>query len=149
MPESGLPTHVTAALVAIVTTLTCVALHYETLDRMRRVVSGLKHPRPRILLFVVVILLTHTIEIWIFAAAYYLLAHHMALASFVGLELEAFADYAYYSAMVYTTVGFGDITPDGAVRALTQIEAVTGLLMITWSSTYTFLEMQATWQQRP
>lgn len=148
MQEIGLHGHLIVVLVAVTTTLICVALHYETLDGMRRLVAGMKHRRPRMLMFVVVILMLHTAEIWLFAGAYYLLTQFFDVATFVGLAVEGIADYAYYSAMVYTTVGFGDITPSGPVRSLTQVEAVTGLVMITWSSTYTFLEMQSTWHRR-
>lgn len=47
--------------------------------------------------------------------------------------------------MVYTTVGFGDLIPIGPIRLMAGVEALTGLVMITWSASYTFLEMQRDW----
>ena len=54
-------------------------------------------------------------------------------------------DYMYFSSTVYSTLGFGDIVPVGEIRALTGIEAVSGLVLITWSASFTFLEMQRHW----
>jgi hypothetical protein len=42
-------------------------------------------------------------------------------------------------------VGFGDLVPHGAIRFMTGMEALTGLVMITWSASFTFLEMQRDW----
>ena len=49
--------------------------------------------------------------------------------------------------MVYTTVGFGDIVPEGALRMITMSEALSGLSLITWSASFTFLEMQRLWRR--
>jgi len=51
-------------------------------------------------------------------------------------------------AAVYTTVGFGDITPEGPMRILVCIEALAGLVLITWSASFTFLVMQGYWRDR-
>ena len=56
-------------------------------------------------------------------------------------------DFVYFSATVYTTLGFGDLVPTGAVRFLAGTEAVTGFLLISWSASFTFLEMQRFWKQ--
>ncbi len=53
----------------------------------------------------------------------------------------------YYSAMVYTTVGFGDQVPLGAIRMLTSAEALAGFALITWSASFTFLQMQRVWRE--
>jgi hypothetical protein len=48
---------------------------------------------------------------------------------------------------VFTTVGFGDIYPVGAIRTMTGTEGIVGLTMITWSASYTFVEMLKTWDK--
>jgi len=47
--------------------------------------------------------------------------------------------------MVFTTVGFGDLVPTGAIRVLSAAEGLAGLAMITWSASFTFLAMQRLW----
>lgn len=61
-------------------------------------------------------------------------------------EMDGRLDFGYFSAVVYTTVGFGEIVPRGPVRGLTGAEGITGLTLITWSASFTFLEMQQHWR---
>jgi len=78
-------------------------------------------------------------------AGYFLMVDVLSAGALVGIAFENFADYVYYSTMVFTTVGFGDIVPSGPIRFMSGMEALTGLVMITWSASYTFLEMQRDW----
>ena len=111
---------------------------------------GLRRARGRVRIMSVVLglILVHVFEIWLFAIAYYLseMANVGALAGPHGSVLY---DHVYYSASVYTTVGFGDIVPVGTFKLLTGIEGLIGLVMITWSASFTFLEMQAIWSDGP
>jgi len=54
-------------------------------------------------------------------------------------------DCVYFSSTVFSTVGFGDIVPMGDLRFLTGIESLTGLVLITWSASFLFFEMQRYW----
>jgi hypothetical protein len=97
-------------------------------------------------ILIFVILVTHAAEIWLFAFAYYFLLQFQMFGSIEGtVEIVSLIDYAYFSGMVYTTVGFGDLVPHGAIRFIAGMEALTGLVMITWSASFTFLEMQRDW----
>jgi hypothetical protein len=136
-----------AVAATLVVVMLCVGVHFEILSSCNRYLRAWSHVRRRrVLILILVILVAHTIEIWLFASGYYLLLHTMQIGDLAGLARTAtFPDYVYFSAMVYTTVGFGDIVPIGAIRFLTGVEALTGLVMITWSASYTFLEMQRDW----
>ena len=57
-----------------------------------------------------------------------------------------FLDSVYFSAVCYTTLGLGDIVPSGAIRFLVGTEALTGFVLITWSASFTFVEMQRFWR---
>ena len=57
-------------------------------------------------------------------------------------------DLYYFSIVVYTSLGFGDIVPSGPLRLLIGVEAMTGLVMIAWTASFTFLEMQRFWDPR-
>ena len=61
---------------------------------------------------------------------------------------SGYLDYVYFSAITNTTVGFGDFVPSGPVRFLAGMGALTGLVLITWSASFTFLEMQRYWDGR-
>ena len=48
--------------------------------------------------------------------------------------LPDFETCFYYSATSYSTVGYGDVVPEGNWRIVGAIEAVTGILMFGWST---------------
>ena len=127
-----------------------IALHYEALRTCIRLLPVLSHKRrQRVILLILVIMLTHIVEIWIFGVAYRVLMLWESFGSIEGqVAISALVDYVYFSAMAYTTVGFGDLIPHGAIRFMTGMEALTGLVMITWSASFTFLEMQRDWPAR-
>ena len=127
----------------------CAVLHYEVLGLSNRYLPALsRRRRPRVLILIGAVLLAHFAEIWLFGGGYYLLAGDARFGRVGGLESAALPEFVYFSAMTYTTVGFGDVVPVGAIRFLAGVEAITGLVMITWSASYTFFEMQRDWGPR-
>ena len=54
-------------------------------------------------------------------------------------------DCAYFSVVTYTTLGFGDITPRGRLRLLCAMEAMTGMILVGWSISFTVIQMQRLW----
>lgn len=143
-------------LVVVVTTgvvLSCVLLHYEVLRGANRALRRITfETRPRIVLLILSIIVLHVVEIWIFGVAYHMLTKNPEFGSLIDAtgQLDIvpmdLPDYVYYSAVVYTTLGFGDLVPLGPIRFMTGTEAVTGLVLITWSASFTFLEMQRFWK---
>lgn len=129
--------------------LLCIVLHYEILYQLNSALPKFRHTRGRykVLIAVGVIFLAHIFEIWIFAIGYYLMLKFPTLGSVVGTISDhgLLLDSAYLSFITYTTVGYGDIVVDGYLRYLTGIEALTGLILITWSASFLFLEMQKYW----
>ena len=141
---------VTVALVVI-----CVIVHYEGLSAMSRTLGrDDARPRRRVALIIFGLLMLHVLEISLFAVGYFALANNLdvGILTWIGAGggseiplLDDFGDYFYYSAVCYTTLGFGDFVPIGALRFMTGLEAVAGLVLITWSASFTFLQMQRHW----
>jgi hypothetical protein len=126
-----------------------VVIHYEILFRLTWLLPrlGLPH-RYRIVAGVFGTLAGHALEIWVFAAAYHLMHHADGWGRLSGNFDGSLMDSAYFSFTVFTTLGFGDIEPLGDLRYLTGIESLTGLVMITWSASFLFVEMQRHWNPR-
>ena len=57
-------------------------------------------------------------------------------------------DCVYFSFTTFTTLGFGDIEPIGDLRYLTGLEALVGLVLITWTASFLFIEMQRCWDSK-
>lgn len=143
--ELSLHSLTVAGLTAAVILL-CVFIHYEVLSFLSRNLRRVSlSPRPRILVLLPSILLTHVLEIWIFAAAYWL-ALKGEFGKLLGIAGENLYECVYFFAVTYTTLGFGDIVPAGDLRFMVGMEALTGLVLITWSASFTFLEMQRFWK---
>ena len=126
-----------------------IVLHYEVLYKLNHIMSVIKHihARYKVLIAVGVIFIAHIIEIWVFAIAYYLMLKFPNLGKIIGTASEygSLLDSAYLSFVTFTTVGYGDIVVDGYLRYLTGVEALTGLILITWSASFLFIEMQKYW----
>ena len=141
----GLPATLSATILAVII---CVGLHYEGLRALSdRLPVPHDHHRRRIVLLIVCLLALHIIEIWVFGTAYYILLSYGEAGELIGVANITIFDCVYYSAAVFTTLGFGDIVPVGAIRLMTGTEAVSGLTLITWSASFTFLEMLKTWKR--
>jgi hypothetical protein len=125
----------------------CVLLQYEYLVLVwRRLSEHTGHRRVKVLYGIASVILLHVIEIWIFAAAIFVLLLWPACGSLVGPERAGFLECVYLSAVTFSTVGFGDIAPVGPIRFLSGTEALAGFVLITWSASFTYLEMEQFWR---
>lgn len=139
----------TAFIVNSLITLLVFLLHYEVLFQLGKGLPRTLNiaPRFRVLLGVGVIFLAHVLEIWIFAAGYFGMLQFPDMGKLAG-ELSGhglFLDCVYLSFVTYTTVGYGELVAEGYIRYLTGIEALAGLILITWSASFLFIEMQKYW----
>jgi len=134
---------INSLLVAVV-----VILHYECLYRIVMHLPKIKtNHRYRIVVGVFVALTAHALEIWIFALAYYFMNINEGWGSLSGNFNGSLMDCAYFSFTVFTTVGFGDVEPVGPLKHLTGIESLTGLVLIAWTASFLYLEMQRHWDE--
>ena len=129
----------------IVVTL-AVLIHYECLFHMSKWVPRLPiKPRFRIVVGVFGALIAHSLEVWLFAFAYYFVLKMETWGNLTGNFDGSILDCVYFSYTNFTTLGFGDVVPTGDIRFLTGIESLTGLVLITWSASFLFYEMQKYW----
>lgn len=141
--------HLWAVALTLVTVLVCILMHYEVSLRLwQHLETSRRSLRARFLVLSFVLFATHVAQIWLFAAALALLGNHPLTGDLVGMASLDFLDYVYFSAITYTTLGYGDLVPTGPIRFLTGTEALIGLMLITWSASITFLEMQRHWSAR-
>ena len=138
----------TAALVNFALVATTVVIHYEMLRLLSIVIPRLriKH-RLRVLIGVFGTICAHFVEVCLFGLAFYWMAHLGGFGELSGNFDGSLLDSIYFSFTNYTTVGYGDIEPQGSLRFLAGIEALTGLSLITWSASFMFMEMTQFWNE--
>jgi len=125
-----------------------VVIHYEFLYQFTLLVPRIKiRHRFRIVLGVFAALTAHAIEVWIFAFSYYWMDNAPGWGELRGNLEGHFLDYVYFSFSTYTTLGTGDIEPIGRLRYLTGLESLTGLVLITWSASFLYLQMTRYWDR--
>ena len=76
---------------------------------------------------VLVLMVTHTLEVIVWAASYWL----------VDAAPEG-ADRVYFAFVNYTTLGYGDVVPVARWRLLGPMTAMNGVLLFGWSTAVIF-----------
>lgn len=99
----------------------------------------------RMLVIIVAALAAHLVEIGLYTGAYALGDGVLALGSFGGLAVVQPLDYLYFSIVSYTSLGLGDVFPNGHLRFITGVEALNGLLLIAWSGSFIYIAMGRLW----
>ena len=92
--------------------------------------------------------IAHIANIWLFGIVYFLFKCLSSPGALTGgaidtnkYTLDIFG-CMYFSAVIYSTLGLGDITPTGALRMITGVEALTGFILMGWTVSFTYLAMQ-------
>jgi len=135
-------------LANVLLTAAAVWIHYEALHLMADRMMQLTHRRRiHLLMSVFGALLAHVIEIALYGIGFYLLVKSGDLGSLIGANGFSLSDCLYFSISNYTSLGMGDIQPEGPLRFVAGIEALTGLVLITWTASFLFLEMQKIWNR--
>ena len=141
--------HLIVAFATACIVVLAVLLHYEASAVLSRFVAITRiGQRPRMLVLIFGLLLAHVAEIWLFALGAWGLLGVAGTGGLAGPHAVGLLDLVYVSATTFTTLGYGDFVPVGHLRFLFGLEALTGLVLITWSASLTFLEMQRHWETR-
>lgn len=152
VPTAPLLSTITLVVVSVTAALVigCVLLHYETLRLLSRVLLGFHGKRRRrILVLVLALLALSVVEIWLFGIGYLWLLGDPSYGALHGptASSDRFVDYIYFSSVIFTTLGLGDLVPSGSIRFLVGSEALVGFTLISWSAAFTFLEMERFWRE--
>jgi len=104
------------------------------------------HQRVKVLYGILSLLFLHVVEIWIFGFALWAVLQWPECGA-LSAQSPGFLDAVYFSAVTYSTVGYGDVVPVGPVRLLAGTESLVGLVLIAWSASFTYLEMERFWRR--
>ncbi len=125
---------------ALLSTLVVVFLHFEGLQLLDRL--PFRKARLRIVLTIWGIILIHVLETMVFAASYWT-GEALGLGRFVGTHTITPVFFFYFSLETFTTQALGDVYPVGPMRMIASIEPLVGLILIGWSTSFTFVSLGA------
>lgn len=98
------------------------------------------------LIGVAAVFVSHLFSAGVYAIAYFLMHVHMSGANLAG-EFDGEAmDFIYFSIMSYTTLGVGDIYPEGLMRLVSGLQAVNGFVMLGWSTSFIYWTVSRSWE---
>lgn len=136
---------ITIGMIAVLVSVT-VMFHYEGLRLLSLAVRRIKFDsRAQMLAIIMGVFLIHVAEIAIYGWSYWFGDKVVNIGDFVGNGTLAARDLFYFSGETYTGLGYGDISPTGDLRLLVSIETLNGLLLLGWTTSYTFVAMQQYW----
>lgn len=137
-----------AVLFSLILAAASALLHFECLKLLNGLLPRVRiiERRAKVLAGFAGAMISHWLQIMLFALAYYVLRDRFGLGGFGGHFHDVFTNFVYFSAETYSSLGLGDIFPMGSLRLVTGIETLTGLLMISWTASFTYLEMQRYWR---
>lgn len=145
MPDTPLNYLLSVGLTAALTVLS-VAIHYEAL----KLISSF-HPKRlsgklNIGAVILLIILTHCLEAIVFSLGYWVGVNHLGIGQLNGMREHGAIAYIYFSLETFTTQSIGDIVPIGPLRLLASVQPLVGLILIGWSTSFTFLIMRRDWR---
>ena len=134
------------ALVCLALLVLTTIIHYEVLRGLAVLLPdmGIK-PRARLIVVILVTFAAHLLEIGLYALAIYGLVRFGGLGTVGDASRFTLVVSLFFSAETYTSLGYGDVVPGGALRLLAGVEALNGLLLIGWSASYTYIAMERFW----
>ena len=80
----------------------------------------------------------HLAEVTFYAGAYALGANVFRLGWLGGSSGNAALDFFYFAAQTYSTLGYGDLVPVGALRLIASVESLNGLMLLSWSGAFLY-----------
>lgn len=131
-------------LITMLAVMFSIGLHYFALISITRLLSHFHGTHPAsIVLALLLAVFAHFLEIVIFGIAWQVM-FSMELITF-SIEAPKFLDLIYFSGTTYTTIGYGDIILTGNGRIMAVVEGVMGLVLIAWTASFTYYEMNRKW----
>ncbi|CAA0079806.1 Uncharacterised protein [BD1-7 clade bacterium] len=132
----------------IVLVIACILIHFTFMSLVASRIERMGVMRElHLLLHVFSGLSAHLMQIFLFAAGIYFMIDNPELGTLAGDYDGSFSDAVYFSMTTYSSLGYGDIEPEGWIRFTAGIETLVGLMMITWTASLLYLSMERTWKQ--
>jgi len=139
----------TFILVTTLASMASVMFHFGAAELLlSRVQRELRFARLRVTILIVGFIIVHLIEASVFAVALKYLLDAGSYGSLQGVDTANAGSLLYYSAITFTTVGYGDITPLGDIRIFAAVEALVGMVLVAWTASIIFTIMQRIWHSK-
>lgn len=136
-----------AIILALTVVIGSAAAHCEAIRSPDRFARRAERPCPARLVVIRSRVGLHLPEIGADALLFALRARFVAFGVFQGAPLASPRDDFQYSAEAYSSLGYGDVNPTGALRRIASVAPLKGILLLTWSGSFLF-PLAENWRSR-
>ncbi len=105
--------------------------------------------RSLVIIGVLVCMAAHQAEVLLFAVVLYLLANQGMDLGYDDQQQRSFLDFVNSSIESYTSLGYADTEHLTQIhRMVSGAEALTGLVLLAWTASFTYFLMERYWRER-
>jgi Ion channel len=128
----------TAAALALGMLALTTAFHHQALRLLARAVNGSRVTQQWVVAVLAALVGVHLAEVALYGGGNAVRVNMFALGGLRGSSGNAALDFFYFAAETYSTLGYGDLVPVGALRLVACVEALNGLMLLAWSGAFLF-----------
>ena len=135
----NIPLVLQAFLLSIIAVLATSILHYESvhrLDLLARRPASRRHFS--MLLIICSIIAVHLADIFFYSLIYRFAIDVLHIGSVSSATITSPMEMFYFAAETYSSLGQGDLLPIGAIRIISSISSLNGLLLLAWSGSFLY-----------
>lgn len=118
-----------------------VTVHYGFLTRLQGILDTRWAQSVKLIAIICGLFVAHIIEVVIYAFVYYFAHLIPEIGELPRINFGDWGDILYFSFVAYSSLGAGDLSSLGWMKILYGLEAINGLLLITWSASFSLLVM--------
>lgn len=135
------------SLCALVLLVLSTIVHYEALRALSFALPRMRiAPRIKVVFAILGAFAAHMVEVLLYAVTIYWLAWNHGSGMIGETDQPSLLTCLYFASTTYTSLGYGDVIPTGALRFFAGSMALTGLLLIGWTAAYVYIWMERFWE---
>ncbi|MFT6491510.1 MAG: hypothetical protein ACJAWP_000391 [Porticoccus sp.] len=118
-----------------------VTVHYGFLTRLMAILDTGWEQSIKLIAIICGLFVAHVVEVVVYAVVYYFAQLIPGVGELPGINYDGWVDILYFSFVAYSSLGAGDLSSLGWIKILYGLEAINGLVLITWSASFSLLAM--------
>lgn len=118
-----------------------VTVHYGFLTRLMAILDTDWAQSTKLIAIICGLFVAHVVEVVVYAFVYYFSHLIPGFGELLGASFDDWVNTLYFSFVAYSSLGAGDLSASGWLKILYGLEAINGLVLITWSASFSLLAM--------
>tara|TARA_R100001143_G_C3355929_1_gene132329 strand:+ start:136 stop:582 length:447 start_codon:yes stop_codon:yes gene_type:complete len=118
-----------------------VTVHYFFLTRLKSILDTGWIQSVQLITIICGLFVAHVVEVFIYSIVYYFSYLIPGFGGIPEINFDEWINTLYFSFVAYSSLGAGDLMASGWLKILYGLEAINGLVLITWSASFSLLAM--------